>query len=63
MRNVCSSAELRTCLMFRVQTVTATRSASARTRAANAYTKRGIENSFLECLCMQGTKKMSSTTS
>ena len=35
---------LRTCIRFECKT--ATDSARVRTRAANAYTKRGIENSF-----------------
>ena len=50
MRNICVRARpcwdrtLRTC--FRFECKIATVSARARTRAANAYTKRGIVNSF-----------------
>ena len=49
---------LRTC--FPVECKTTTASARARTRAANAYTKHGIENPFpdIQCLCKQGTKNV-----
>ena len=40
----CWDQTLRTC--FRFECKTATASARVRTRAANAYTKRDIENSF-----------------
>ena len=62
MRNICVRARLcsdrtpRTC--FCVECKTATASVRARTRAANAYTKRGIENSFPACLCKQGTNNV-----